>query len=54
MGGGNYTGSLQANFGSPPYSESGGNTDANGYGNFKTAPTSGYYSLNSKNLAEFG
>ena len=54
MGGGNYTGNLQANFGSPPYSESGGNTDANGYGNFKTAPTSGYYALNTKNLAEFG
>jgi len=42
------------NFGSPPYSESGGNSDGNGYGNFKTAPPSGYYSLNTKNLAEYG
>jgi hypothetical protein len=30
------------------------NTDANGYGAFKTAPPSGYYSLCSKNLAEYG
>jgi len=43
-----------ANFGSPPYSESGGNSDANGYGNFSMAVPSGYFSLNSKNLAEFG
>jgi len=43
-----------ANFGSPHYSESGGNADGNGYGNFKTAPPSGYYSLNTKNLAEYG
>jgi len=42
------------NFGSPPYSESGGNSDGNGYGNFKTAVPSGYYSLNTKNLGEFG
>ena len=47
-------GVLSTNFGSPSYSESGGNSDGNGYGNFKTAPTSGYYSLNSKNLAEYG
>ena len=45
---------IEANFGSPPYSESGGNSDGNGYGNFKTAPPSNYYSLNTKNLAEFG
>ena len=42
------------NFGSPPYSESGGNSDADGYGNFATAPPSGYFSINSKNLAEYG
>ena len=45
---------VKVNFGSPPYSESGGNTDANGYGNFSMAVPSGYYSLNTKNLAEFG
>jgi len=44
----------EINFGSPPYSESGGNSDGNGYGNFAYAPPSGYYSLNTKNLAEFG
>ena len=44
----------EANFGSPPYSESGGETDGNGYGNFAHAVPSGYYSLNTKNLAEYG
>jgi len=43
-----------ANFGSPPFSISSGNTDGNGYGNFEYAVPSGYYSLNSKNLAEYG
>ena len=42
------------NFGSPSYSESGGETDGNGYGNFANAVPSGYYSLNTKNLSEFG
>ena len=49
-----YTGTLSANFGSPPYAISSGNTDGNGYGNFEYAVPSGYYSLNTKNLAEFG
>ena len=42
------------NFGSPSFAISSGNTDANGYGNFEYAPPSGYYTLNTKNLAEFG
>ena len=42
------------NFGSPPYAISSGNSDANGYGNFEYAVPSGYYALNTKNLAEFG
>ena len=50
----NGTNDASFNFGSPPYSESGGNSDANGYGNFNQAVPSGYYSLNTKNLAEFG
>lgn len=44
----------QANFGSPPFSISSGNSDANGYGNFEYSVPSGYYALNTKNLAEFG
>ena len=48
------TATLLMNFGSPPYSESGGETDGNGYGNFAHAVPSGYYSLNTKNLAEYG
>ena len=47
-------GQLTFNFGSPPYTISSGNTDGNGYGNFEYAVPSGYYALNSKNLAEFG
>ena len=45
---------LNYNFGSPPYSISSGNSDGNGHGNFEYAVPSGYYALNSKNLAEFG
>ena len=45
---------LTANFGSPPYSISSGNSDANGHGNFEYAVPSGYFSLCSKNLSEFG
>ncbi len=42
------------NFGSPPFSISSGNSDGNGYGNFEYAVPSGYYALNTKNLAEYG
>ena len=42
------------NFGSPSFAISSGNSDANGYGNFEYAVPSGYYALNTKNLAEFG
>jgi len=42
------------NSGSPSFAISSGNTDANGYGNFEYAVPSGYYSLCTKNLAEFG
>ena len=45
---------LQANFGSPPFSISSGNSDGNNYGNFEYSVPSGYYALNTKNLAEFG
>jgi len=52
----NNTGNLSYlhNFGSPPFSISSGNSDANGYGNFEYAPPSGYYALCTKNLAEYG
>ena len=55
---GNWSGSQtpdwEANFGSPPFSISSGNADANGFGNFEYTVPSGYYALNTKNLAEFG
>jgi hypothetical protein len=49
-----YVNGFDANFGSPPYSISSGNADANGFGNFEYAVPSGYFSLCTKNLAEFG
>ena len=42
------------NFGSPSFTISSGNSDANGYGNFEYSVPSGYYALNTKNLAEYG
>jgi len=45
--------SFQFNFGNPLYS-SGSYTDGAGYGNFSYAVPSGYYSLCTKNLANFG
>ena len=45
---------FQANFGSPTFSISSGNADANGHGNFEYSVPSGYFSLCTKNLAENG
>jgi len=45
---------LSFNFGSPQFSISSGNADANGHGNFEYTVPSGYFSLCTKNLAEFG
>jgi len=42
------------NFGSPTFSISSGNADANGYGEFEYAVPSGYYALCTKNLAKYG
>jgi len=47
-------GTWEANFGSPSFSISSGNSDANSYGNFEYSVPSGYYALNTKNLADFG
>ena len=49
-----YSGTLELNFGSPPYAISSGNTDGNGYGNFEYAVPSGYLSLCTANLSESG
>jgi len=48
------TNTFQWNFGNPQFTISSGNSDGNGYGNFEYAVPSGYYALNTKNLAEFG
>jgi len=45
----------EVNFGGcSAFTISSGNADANGYGNFEYSVPSGYYALNTKNLAEFG
>ena len=49
-----YNGVSNANFGSPSFAISSGNTDGDGYGNFEYAVPSGYFSLCTKNLAEYG
>ena len=45
---------LSFNFGNPVFSISSGNSDGAGYGNFEYAVPSGYYSLCTKNIAEYG
>jgi hypothetical protein len=40
--------------GTQTFTISSGNSDADGYGNFEYAVPSGYYALNTKNLAEYG
>ena len=46
-------GKYSFNFGNPPYA-GGGYKDANGYGDFSYTVPSGFYAVNSANLAEFG
>ena len=54
-GGLNTTGSaVSANFGSPSFAISSSNADGDGFGNFEYAVPSGYFALNTKNLAEYG
>ena len=45
---------IEINFGNPSFSISSGNSDGNGYGNFEYAVPTNYYSLCTKNLAEYG
>jgi hypothetical protein len=47
-------GDVEYNFGSPSFTISSGNSDANGYGNFEYAVPSGYFALCTKNLAQYG
>ena len=48
-----YISTCSVNYGSPAHAISSGNQDGNGYGNFEFA-TKGGYTLNTKNLAEYG
>jgi len=47
-------GSVEVNFGNPPYANSSDAADANGYGAFEYAPPSGFLSLCTKNLGSDG
>ena len=51
---GSNSGVFEANFGSPSFSISSGNSDANGFGNFEYSVPSGYYALNTSNLNTYG
>tara|TARA_B100001059_G_scaffold236371_1_gene286471 strand:- start:841 stop:2925 length:2085 start_codon:yes stop_codon:yes gene_type:complete len=51
---GSDTCTYEINFGNPSFAISSSNSDANGYGSFEYAVPSGYYALNSKNLATYG
>jgi len=48
------TSTHEYNFGSPAFAISSGNADGNGHGNFEYTVPSGYFALNTKNLAEHG
>ena len=45
---------VKYNFGNPQFTISSGNSDANGYGNFEYAPPSGYFSVCTKNINQYG
>tara|TARA_R100000231_G_scaffold109829_2_gene81319 strand:- start:1717 stop:3138 length:1422 start_codon:yes stop_codon:yes gene_type:complete len=51
---GTYREYLKINFGGYSDWETGGNSDANGYGSFQYSVPSGYYAICTKNLAEYG
>lgn len=51
---GTYREYLKINFGGYSDWETGGNSDANGYGSFQYSVPSGYYALCTKNLSEYG
>jgi hypothetical protein len=51
---GDYNYTYETNFGNPPFTISSGNSDENGIGNFEYSVPSGYYSLCTKNLAQYG
>jgi len=53
-GGSSASGAGQANFGTPPFSISSANADADDQGSFEYAVPSGYFALCTKNLAEYG
>ena len=48
------TATIEINTGNSPYTIASGNADANGYGSFEYAVTSGYYAVCTKNMATYG
>ena len=53
VAGGSTNATMDINFGNPIFTGT-DQTDGNGYGSFEYEPPSGYYALNTKNLAEYG
>ena len=45
---------FEYNWGNPSFAISSGNSDADGHGNYEYAVPSGFFAVNSKNLAEYG
>ena len=54
IGTGSEDSTWSVNYGNPSFTISSGNADGDGYGNFEFAPPSGFFSLCTKNLAEYG
>jgi len=54
FGGMGYNSNIGFNFGNPSYANTSDAADGNGYGAFEFAPPSGFFSINTKNLAEYG
>ena len=51
---GNDADGTQVNFGNSPFTISSGNSDSKGFGNFEYSVPSGFFSICTKNLSEFG
>ena len=50
----NHEATVEFNFGNPTFTVSSSEADDNGYGSFEYDVPAGYYSICSKNIAEFG
>jgi len=54
LGVSNYISTWSANFGNPPFTIASGNSDGNGFGQFEYSVPSGFFSLCTTNLSQYG